>query len=163
MEPTANEPRTLVPSEDVLASMGNTALRELVTRLQRELATREDQAGMLTDDRNTANAALAEFKRRVVEVAAKYGKRHNWCQAVAEALNELGLEPPMRAMKARVRLHYDIEFEVPWGATVDEAYVLNAVDFDTPDWDTNDDEVWDLEPRYDFAEVTHIRYADGDA
>src|SRR5690606_20847813 len=74
--------------------------------LETHEATIKDLNTTISDLRNTVtelrNTILRQtenherFKGQVVEVAMEYGERHDWCDTVKEALEEMGLEVPQK-------------------------------------------------------------------
>jgi hypothetical protein len=86
---------------------------------------------------------LAQFKARVREVALAYGVRHNMCEALDEALVELGLEPRLREYTVQLRItgHVRVQVEATSedtalaaardhaGIDLETYYSLNCEDF----------------------------------
>jgi hypothetical protein len=67
------------------------------------------------------NAEIEKFKEKVVSVAKDYGKRHDMCSVLAEALEELGLE-----ITNRRRVTVELSVDVPWGQDADSDYINQA-------------------------------------
>ena len=51
---------------------------------------------------------LRTFKRRVAEVAMEYATRHDWCDAVKEALDEIGVEVPAKEYEFTLSVVYRV-------------------------------------------------------
>lgn len=55
-----------------------------------------------------ASQELDAFKRKVAEVAQRYGREHGLCEVVDDALKELGIEP---RLKGKIRIVFEIPEE----------------------------------------------------
>lgn len=69
-------------------------LRDELQRLREVVTAKEEE--------------LRTFKRRVGEVAMEYADRHDWCDTVAEALEEMGVEVPTKEYEFTLSVVYRV-------------------------------------------------------
>lgn len=82
-----------------------------VARLEHDLAERISFRDTAIAEADAAEAALVDFKRKVVQVALDAKRRHNWCSTVDDAVEELDLEFP------RLKFSGTVNFRVPFVVT----------------------------------------------
>ena len=107
--------RVIEPGNDMLHLLSAFAYKYENTVLQQTYQT---------ERATRAEAELDEFKDQVRDVAFKYAKAHNMCSVVAEALEEIGLDPKV---KVTVRGSFKVELEVDWGSHTQDDINMDEV------------------------------------
>lgn len=111
------------PSEPAV-SAGEAELRRKVEELERQV--RSERALV-----RAAQCELEEFKQSVIDTAREYAERHDWCEAVDEALTAMGLEIPRKAVTMEVRVTYRITATANvTGSKVTDDFVRTSLTFD---------------------------------
>lgn len=76
----------------------------------------------------TTISEFDKFKRKVVDVAQDYAEREGWCDAVDEALTEIGLEHLLKSTKRKVTLTVEVEVDAEERGFSDDDYRQLAED-----------------------------------
>ena len=150
-----------VKSEGVKSETGPTAIVSLEKHeadLKSKDLTIEQQREELQRLRDIVTAkeeALRTFKRRVAEVAMEYAERHDWCDTVKEALDELGVEVPTKEYVFTLSVVYRVRgTKESWGEP--DTYGLQQNAYLDPDVTMSMDDWGDLEVEYVQHDVMDI-------
>ena len=132
-EDLAQKIKASVETTEEVTPEGTQEMRDEIQRLRDIVVARERE--------------LSTFKRRVGEVAMEYAERHDWCDTVKEALDEIGVEVPTKEYEFTLSVIYRVRgTKESYGEP--DSYDIQARAYLDPDVTMTLDDWGDFEVEY---------------